>query len=72
MSAYSDSLNRIRTQIVAQLEEMASSPKPDYGVGGVSVSWGAHWNNLWKALEDIETRLARADQPYWKISKARP
>jgi len=70
---YRAALTRVRDSIVAQLEEMTANPKPDYSIpGGPSVSWGAHFNNLMKALEELEQRLARGEHPWWRLSKARP
>lgn len=70
---YVTQLYVIRDNIVAQLADMTASPKPDYGTGnGVSVSWGSHFNNLMKALADVEERIAKGGHPFWNVSRARP
>ncbi len=72
-AGYVEMLYSIRNNIVSQLADMTSNPKPDYSTGGgVSVSWGSHFNNLMKALEDVEQRIARSNQPFWNLSRAKP
>lgn len=71
MPTYKENLETIRSQIVDQIADMTENPKPSYGVGGQSVSWGEHMNNLMNALEQLEVRIQRAGGPIGNISRAK-
>ena len=59
-----ENLNTSLSNIYQQLADMTANPKPSYSVGGRSVSWGEHFNNLLKAQESIMMMIQRLGGPF--------
>lgn len=51
-------------QITAQIADVTANPKPDYSVGGQSVSWAAYLNVLKSSLKELIEARALLSGPY--------
>lgn len=71
MSTYRENLETARNRIAVILADLVENPKPDYSVGGVSMSWSAYFNQLTGNLEALNKAIQQADSPFWRVSKAR-
>lgn len=72
MASYRDNLLATRNQIAERLAEVTAEKAPSYSVGGQSISWESYTSMLIGNLDKVEQALQRADQPFWKVSRARP
>ena len=70
MATVLENLVTTRERIAQQLADMVESPKPDYGIGGQSVSWGAHFNNL-RAIANTNEEAWRRTQLHSDVEVAR-
>ena len=71
MATETENLETARSQIAQQIADMTADPKPTYSIGGQSISWGEHFNNLIKAHEDLTRAIQRLNSPFWKVSRAK-
>lgn len=70
--AYVDDLTTARDNVAAILAEISADPKPDYSVGGQSISWSAYFQMLTTQLEALNKAIQQAGAPYWRVSRAKP
>lgn len=62
------SLETIKANILARLEEITASPKPNYSVDGQSVSWQSYFDSLMASLKRIDEQINSAE-PYEEVSR---
>ncbi len=56
-----DALQLIRNQIIARIQEITLSPKPNYTVDGQTFSWQSYLDSLLKNLGAIDDRIRDSD-----------
>ena len=61
-------LQTIKTQILANIQEVTANPKPNYSIDGQSVSWGSYLDSLYKQLNQINDQINQAE-PYEVVSR---
>ncbi|HEY1065911.1 MAG TPA: hypothetical protein VGE52_07370 [Pirellulales bacterium] len=61
-------LQNVKTQILARIEELTAQPKPNYSIDGQQVSWQSLLDSLWNKLEDVDRRIAAAE-PFEILSR---
>lgn len=64
-------LEAILTQIDAQILDMTTNPKPDYGLAGQSVSWSSYFSSLMEKRSLVKEAIQQAGQPFCVVSRAR-
>lgn len=62
-------IQTIKSQTLATLEQITSSPKPSYSINGQSVSWGDYLRQLRETIEWCDKQL-NAEAPYEIHSQA--
>lgn len=62
------SLATIKANILARLEDVTSSPKPNYSIDGQNVSWQAYFDSLMRQLKAIDDQI-NAATPYEEVSR---
>lgn len=63
-----ESLQKIKENLLARIEEVTSQPKPNYNIDGQSVSWQGYLDSLFAKLEKIDQQI-NASQPFEEISR---
>ncbi len=63
MSTETEQIAIIRSQALAQLEELRASPKPSYSIDGQSVSWTDYAASLQQTIDWCDRKLADS-QPF--------
>jgi hypothetical protein len=53
----STQLEQIKTNILNLIEEVTTSPKPNYNIDGQSVSWQSYLDSLFDKLSKIDQQL---------------
>ena len=66
----SSQLQTIRTNILARIEEITASPKPNYSIDGQMVSWQSYLDSLFQKLDAINTQI-NASEPFEEVSQGR-
>jgi hypothetical protein len=61
-------LATIKSNILAQLEDLSANPKPNYSIDGQQVSWQSHFDSLMMNLERINHQI-NASEPYEIVSR---
>lgn len=57
----STTIETIKTQTLARIEELTAAPKPTYSIDGQSVSWGEYLKQLQGTVEWCNSQLAAED-----------
>ena len=57
MSTEAEQIALIRTQTLAQLEELRASPKPSYSIDGQNVSWTEYAESLQQTIDWCDRKL---------------
>lgn len=61
MSTETDQIALIRTQTLAQLEQLRTSPKPSYSIDGQNVSWTDYADSLQQTIDWCDRKLLDSD-----------
>jgi hypothetical protein len=61
-------LTTIKSNILAQLEDLSANPKPNYSIDGQQVSWQSHFDSLMMSLDRINAQINASD-PYEIVSR---
>ena len=65
-----DTLRMQLDAVAALIGDLLANPKPDYSIGGKSVSWGTYLGQLLQSQKDLMDELQKAnllDQGGWEI-----
>ena len=65
-----DTLRAQLDQVAALISDLVANPKPDYSIGGKSVSWGAYLGELLRSQKDLMDQLQLAsilDGGPWEV-----
>lgn len=65
-----ESLQTIRANILARIEDVTSKPRPNYNIDGQQVSWQGYFDSLMASLDKIDAQI-NAAEPYEIISRGR-
>lgn len=65
-----ESLQVIRANILARIEEVTSKLRPDYNTDGQQVLWRGYLDTLLASLDKIDAQI-NASEPYEIISRGR-
>lgn len=57
MAGETQQINAIRSQALAQLEQLQASPKPSYTIDGQRVSWQEYLSELQKTIDWCDQKL---------------
>lgn len=57
-------LERIKANIIANLEQISAKPKPSYSVDGQSISWESLFNSYMNQLDSINAKINQAAGPF--------
>ncbi|MBX3380899.1 MAG: hypothetical protein KF805_12475 [Phycisphaeraceae bacterium] len=57
MSAASEALAQIETNLLAAIENVTANPKPNYNIDGQQVSHADHLKTLLDALDQIQKKI---------------
>lgn len=58
MSTELEQIAMIRSQTLAQLEQLRASPKPSYSIDGQNVSWTEYAASLQQTIDWCDSKLA--------------
>jgi hypothetical protein len=61
-------LATIKSNILAQLQDLSANPKPNYSIDGQQVSWQSHFDSLMLSLERINMQI-NSSEPYEFVSR---
>ena len=63
MSTEAEQIALIRTQTLAQLDQLRASPKPSYSIDGQKVSWTEYAESLQQTIDWCDRKLVDGE-PY--------
>lgn len=63
-----DSLNAIKDNLLARIQEVTAKPKPNYSIDGQTVNWQSYLDSLWAQLEKVNQQINSAE-PFEEISR---
>lgn len=61
MGALTDQVRHQIDEVAALIADLLANPKPDYSIGGKSVSWGAYLGQLLQSQKDLMDQLQIAN-----------
>ena len=61
MGALTDQVRHQIDAVAALIADLLANPKPDYSIGGKSVSWGAYLGQLLQSQKDLFAQLQTAN-----------
>ena len=63
-----ESLERIKTNLLARIEEVTAAPKPNYNIDGQSMSWQSYLDSLFAKLEKVNEQI-NSSEPFEEVSR---
>lgn len=61
MSLDTTQIQTIRSQTLAQIEQLTLNPKPSYSIDGQQVAWREHLDSLQRSVDWCDRKLAECD-----------
>jgi len=61
VGALTDQVRHQIDEVAALIADLLANPKPDYSIGGKSVSWGAYLGQLLQSQKDLMDQLQIAN-----------
>lgn len=72
MPTPADDIGAAIVNVAAQIREITTQPKPDYSVGGQSISWGSYLSMLTEQLQKLQAAQQALQGPFQKVTRMRP
>lgn len=63
-------LTKIRANLLARIDEITSQPKPNYSIDGQSVSWQSYLDSLFAKLKAIDDQIV-SSEPFEVVTRSR-